>query len=285
MLVYLNGQFLPSEQATISVEDRGFLFGDSLYEVVRSYRGFLFEMEAHLRRLQNGLQALRIEVPEFGQLTAVASRLVQENNLTEAEATVYFQITRGAARPRKHAFPSPPVPPTVYVAINPVQPKLAWAEKGIAAITVLDVRWGRCDLKTTNLLPNVLANQQAHEAGTEEAIFVRDGMIVEGSHSNVFAIFDGVVTTHPKTPVLLPGITRQVALDLCRKMKLPHQERSFAAAEFKQAGEIFLTLTTGEITPVVSVDQNDVADGKPGAVTQRLQEAFREYVQEARAAS
>src|SRR5262245_23305344 len=226
MQIYLNGQFLPREQAAISVEDRGFLFGDSLYEVIRSYGGFLFEQEAHLQRLQNGLQALSIEVPEFERLTNIATQLLQENKLAEAEATVYFQITRGPARPRKHAFPSSPVPPTIYVAANPLQPNLSWAERGVAAITVPDLRWGRCDLKTTNLLPNVLANQQAHENRADEAIFVRDGIVIEGSHSNVFAVFEGVVTTHPLTQNLLPGITRQVVLNLCRTLNVPYKESS-----------------------------------------------------------
>ncbi|MGH7490949.1 MAG: D-amino acid aminotransferase [bacterium] len=285
MLIYLNGQFLPREQATISVDDRGFLFGDSLYEVIRSYRGFLFEKDAHLRRLQNGLQALRIEVSPFERLADIAMQLLRENKLAEAEATVYFQITRGPAQPRKHAFPSSPVPPTIYVAANPLQPNLAWAERGLAAITMPDLRWGRCDLKTTNLLPNVLANQQAHETGADEAIFVRDGIIVEGSHSNVFAVLDGVVTTHPLTPILLPGITRQVVLDLCRTLGLPYQESPFTLSELKKAGEVFITFTSGEVTPVVSIDQSEAWNGRPGVITRRLQEAFREYVQATKSSS
>jgi D-alanine transaminase len=284
MLVYLNGQFLPREQATISVDDRGFLFGDSLYEVIRSYRGLLFEKEAHLRRLQNGLHALQIEVPEFEHLLEIATQLLQKNHLSEGEATIYIQITRGAARPRKHAFPMPPVSPTVYVATNPFQPKLSWAEKGLAAITVPDLRWQRCDLKTTNLLPNVLANQRAQESGADEAIFVRDGIVVEASHSNVFAMIDGVVTTHPATPILLPGITRQVVLELCRALTLPWQESAFTVRELEKAGEVFITLTSGEVTPIVNIDQRDVGNGKPGVMTRRLQEAFHEYVQIARSA-
>ncbi len=280
MFVYLNGQFIPHEEAAISIEDRGFLFGDSLYEVMRSYRGFLFEKEAHLRRLQNGLNALRLQVEQFDDLIEIATRLLHENGLTEAEATVYFQMTRGVARPRKHAFPATPASPTVFVATNPLQPNHLWAEKGIAVITVPDLRWGRCDLKTTNLLPNVLANQQAHEAGADEAIFVRDGIVVEASHSNVFALIDDVVTTHPKAPILLAGITRQVVLALCQKLELPFAERSFSLAELRHADEVFLTLTSSEVTPVVHIDQNEVGTGKPGSITRRLQEAFREHVQQ-----
>lgn len=282
MLVYLNGQFLPREQAQISVEDRGFLFGDSLYEVIRSYRGFLFEKEAHLRRLQNGLRALRMEAAEFEHVTQIAARLLQENRLADAEATIYIQITRGAAVPRRHAFPAAPVPPTVYVATNPLHVKTRWAEEGIAVITVPDLRWGRCDLKTTNLLPNVLANQQAHEAGAEEAVFVREGLVMEGSHSNIFAVINGSVCTPPRSPALLPGITRQVVIDLCEKEKIPCQEQTFSPSALKEAEEIFITLTSGEVTPVVRADQKEIGAGKPGAITRRLQKSFCQYVQSQR---
>ncbi len=284
MLVYLNGQFLPRAEAAISVEDRGFLLGDSVYEVFRSYRGFLFEKEAHVQRLRNGLRALRVEVPECERFVETATELLRMNELAETDATVYLQITRGAAQPRRHAFPAPPVPPTVFMATNPLQPNLTWTEKGIAAITVPDLRWGRCDLKTTNLLPNVLANQQAHEAGAEEAVFLREGIVVEASHSNVFAILRGVIATHPQAPILLPGITRQVVLDLCRQSKLACQERAFTVSEFKHADEAFITLTSGEITPLIRIDQNEIGEGRPGPVTRRLQEIFREYVQAQKAA-
>ena len=282
MLVYLNGKFVPREQAAISVDDRGFLFGDSLYEVIRSYNGFFFEREAHLRRLRNGLEALRIHVREFDRLEEIACRLIADNGLAETDATIYFQITRGAPATRKHAFPDPEVPPTVYVATNPLKLKSEWAENGIAVITISDLRWGRCDLKTTNLLPNVLANQQAHEAGAEEAILVRKGMVVEGSHSNVFAVLAGVVVTHPNAPVLLPGITRKVAIDLCRQLHLPIEEKPISRNQFQQAEEVFLTLTTAEMAPVVRIDGKVVGNGQPGAITRRLQQAFAEYVRAAR---
>ena len=285
MLVYLNGQFLPREKATISIDDRGLLFGDSLYEVIRSYDGFLFEKEAHWRRLQNGLATLRIEWPEFARLDDIAHHLLRENNLPETNATVYFQITRGAPGKRQHAFPAPPVSPTIFAAANFLQTNQSRAEHGVALITVPDVRWGRCDLKSTNLLPNVLANQQAHEAGAEEAAFVRDGVVVEGSHSNVFAVLKGIVTTHPIAPILLPGITRQVALHLCARLRLPCSERAFTLGELKRAEEVFLTFTSGEITPVVRVDRMVIGTGKPGALTRRLQEGFQEYVRAARLAS
>lgn len=275
MLVHLNGKFLPREQALISVEDRGFLFGDSLYEVIRSYRGRLFEKEAHLERLQNGLRALRIHLAEFDQLLDMAQRLLAENGLQEDDATLYFQITRGAAFPRKHAFPAENALPTVFIAANKLNIDPALAERGAAVITTPDIRWGRCDLKTTNLLANVLANQHAHEAGAYEALFVREGLITEGSHSNFFAVLSDTVCTHPANTAILPGVTRQVVLDLCRQLQLQVEEKPLPARLLGQAQEMFLTLTSAEVVPVIQVDGALVGSGKPGAITRRLQEAFK----------
>jgi len=279
MLVYLNGRFLPREQAMVSVDDRGFLFGDSLYEVIRSYHGHLFEPAAHLQRLQNGLQTLRIHVAEFDQLGVIAQRLLAENDLQQAEATVYFQITRGAARARKHAFPPPDTSPTVYIAANQLAFNPAYSENGVAIITVPDVRWSRCDLKTTNLLANVLANQQAQEAGAYEALFIRNGVVTEGSHSNCFAVSGDTIFTHPLGPAILPGITRRVVLELCAQLQLKVEETPLVAERLQNAREIFLTLTSGEVTPVAKVDGSMVGNGRPGEITRRLQKAFREHVE------
>ncbi len=279
MLVYLNGKFLPREQAMVSVDDRGFLFGDSLYEVIRSYHGHLFEQAAHLQRLQNGLQALRIHVAEFDQLGVIAQRLLAENDLLASDATLYFQITRGTALLRKHAFPPPDTPATVYVAANKLTFNSAYSESGVTVITLPDVRWSRCDLKTTNLLANVLANQQAQEAGAFEALFLRNGVVTEGSHSNCFAVWNDTLFTHPLGPAILPGITRRVVLELCAQLQLKVEETPLAAERLHDAREIFLTLTSGEVTPVVKVDGKMVGNGKPGEITRRLQKAFREYVE------
>lgn len=275
MLVYLNGKYLPHEQAVISVNDRGFLFGDSLYEVIRSYRGRLFEKEAHLQRLQNGLRTLRMHLAEFEQLIDIARQLLAENGLQEEDATVYFQITRGATFPRKHAFPAGNISPTVFIAANRLHIDPALAERGAAVITVPDIRWGRCDLKTTNLLANVLANQQAHEASAYEAIFIREGVITEGSHSNFFAALNDTVFTHPASTAILPGITRQVVLDLCRQLHFKIEEKPLPARLLPQVQEIFLTLTSAEVVPVIRVDGELVGEGKPGEKTRRLQEAFK----------
>jgi len=282
MYVYLNGRFIPREQAAISVDDRGFLFGDSLYEVIRSYRGFLFEQSAHLKRLQRGLEALRMRLNEFDDLRDIAAKLIADNDLANAEALVYFQITRGISQPRRHAFPSESVRPTVYVATNPIAPDPKAAAEGVAAITVPDIRWGRCDIKTTNLLANVLANQQAQEAGAAEAIFVRDHVVIEGSHSNLFAVFEETIRTHPKTEHLLAGITRQVVIDLCQQLNLDIQESPIPEAALARADEIFLTQTSGEVVPLVRLNGKSIGNGKPGSITHRLQEAFSQWVLQAR---
>lgn len=282
MLIYLNGKFLPREQALIPVSDRGFLFGDSLYEVIRSYRGLLFEAEAHLQRLQNGLHALRLHVAEFEQLLEIARRLLTENNLAQAEATIYFQITRGAVFPRTHHFPPADTPPTVYIAVNKYAFNTDYLKTGVAVITVPDVRWSRCDLKTTNLLANILANQQAHELGAYEALFVREGVITEASHSNFFVVQDGKVFTHPLGNAILPGITRQVVFKLCEQLHIKIEETPLPAAQIAEASEAFLSLTSAEVLPVIQVNDKKLGEGKPGELTQLLQRAFGEYVESLR---
>jgi len=278
MFVYLNGNFVPAGAATVPVHDRGFLFGDGVYEVIRSYGGRLFAGPAHLRRLEHGLAALQISLPQFAELPAIAASLLQKNGLQQADAMLYFQVTRGAAVPRRHYFPPPDTPPTVYIAAHAFTPAPALLESGVAAITLPDFRWARCDLKTINLLPNVLANQQAHAAGADEAIFIHDGMATEASHSNFFAVFHGRIMTHPCTPRILPGITRAVVLELCRQMNLLAEETPPAAAMLPQADELFLTRTSGEVVPVIRLDDKVIAAGRPGPLTRRLQKAFAEYV-------
>ncbi len=278
MHVYLNGNFVPADAATIPVHDRGFLFGDGVYEVIRSYGGRLFAGPAHLRRLENGLAALQIALPQFEELPAIAASLLRRNGLQQADAMLYFQVTRGAAVPRRHYFPPPDTPPTVYLAATAFTPAMALLESGVDAITLPDIRWHRCDLKTINLLPNVLANQQAHAAGADEAIFIHDGVATEASHSNFFAVTQGRILTHPCTPRILPGITRAVVLELCRQMNLPVEETPPAAAMLPRADELFLSRTSGEVVPVIRLDGKVIGAGRPGPLTRRLQKAFAEYV-------
>jgi D-alanine transaminase len=218
MLVYLNGEFLPRNKALISVEDRGFLFGDGVYEVTRALGGRLFEEEAHWRRLEWGMGQLSLPRPEGFSREAVhriSERLLRENGQADADATVYLQLTRGAA-PRVHGFPPPGTPPTLYIATAALQVPWELRQQGVKAITHADLRWGRCDIKTVNLLPNVLAKQRAREAGAWEALLVRDGVITEGSSTSVFGVVGGRLYTHPKDPHILPGVTRDVVIELAR---------------------------------------------------------------------
>lgn len=278
MLVYLNGQYLPLEEARVPVEDRGFLFADGLYEVIRVYNGRIFALEPHLRRLADGLRALRIGFTGLDELGPIAERLLDENGLRSGDATIYIQVTRGAA-PRAHAFPSPDVPPTVYVAARPFTPyPAAYYENGVKAITVPDTRWTRCDIKTVSLVANVLANQQAKEAGAFEALFVRDGVVIEGSHSNLFAVYGDTLVTYPASNYILAGITRSIVLDIAAELGIPVRQGPILADQLFAAGELFLSGTTTEVMPVVQVDGRPIADGRPGPVTQRIQRAFRERI-------
>jgi D-alanine transaminase len=280
VLAFLNGQYLQRSAASVPVEDRGFVFGDGVYEVWRAVNGRLFESERHLARLAFGLGELRIAPPEIvhpERLLEVANRLLQESGLTTGEATLYVQITRGVA-PRTHAFPVAPTPPTVYATVNRFTSPEAQRLRGAACITIPDIRWLRCDIKTIQLLPNVMAKQAAAERSAIDSIMIRDGMATEGSHANVFAVVDGVVRTHPTNHLILPGITRAIVIDLAREMGLSVNEKPITDAELRRASEIFLAGTTTDVMPIVTLDDHPVGSGAPGEITQRLVGAFRAYL-------
>ena len=274
--VYLNGRYLPKDGATISVEDRGFLLSDGIYEVTPAYRGRLFRMEHHMRRLQHGLDTLRIEF-DPAAMPEMHTRLIAENALdTEEVAIVYLQITRGVA-PRTHHFPPAGTQPTVYAFAQAFhRPEKDRWEQGYEAITVPDERWARVDIKSIGLLPNVLAQQAAVEAGVADALLVREDVALEGSHNNLFAVLDGVVTTHPATQRILHGIAREYVIELARAQGLPVEERPILLEEIRGAEEIFFTGTTTEIRPTVRLDGEPVGEGKVGPVAKALYEAFKE---------
>lgn len=277
MLCYLNGQFVPRASAMIPVEDRGFVFGDGVYEVWRVVNGQLFELERHLDRLRFGLRELRIPEPSVAnadELVRIASRILDDNGLTRDEATLYLEVTRGVA-PRTHQFPARAVSPTVFVMANRFNPPEDLRASGASAITLPDIRWLRCDIKTIQLLPNVFAKQAATERGAMEALMVRDGMVTEGSHANVLGVFGGVIRTHPLSNLILPGITRAVVLEIASSLGISVEEQPFTAGEIHRADELFLAGTTADIMPIVRVDDRPIADGRPGAVTMRLYEEFR----------
>ena len=273
MLVYLNGEFMPHTEARVSVDDRGFLFADGVYEVVRVYDGRPFLLPEHLCRMAGGVQALEIPFDAFAELRDVALRLLEENEI-DGEANIYMQVTRGAAA-RKHAFPPDDTAPTVYVSVRPSRrhPE-SYYEEGVDAITTPDTRWARCDIKSISLLPNVLANQKAHAAGAFEALFVRDGIVLEGSHSNLMAVVDGTLVTYPKCNYILAGITRDRVLALASSMGIPVREGPIPVDRLYDVDEAFLTGTTTEVMPVTRVDGRTIGTGEPGPITRRLMEAY-----------
>jgi D-alanine transaminase len=271
MLVYLNGRYVSAGDATVSALDRGFIFGDGVYEVWRVVRGHLFEAARHQLRLERGLSELRIAHPTDAspdRLSAIGERLLNENELTIGEATLYVEITRGAA-PRTHYFPPADTAPTMLVMASAFAPS-STRFTGTRVITQPDIRWLRCDLKTVQLLPNVLARQIATEGGASEAIFVRDGAITEGTHTTIFGVIDGVLRTHPLDQLVLPGVTRDVVIEIAREGGIAVQEEAIRIDELSRASELFLTGTTTDVTPIVAVDGRGIADGSPGPVARLL---------------
>jgi D-alanine transaminase len=272
-IVYFNGAYVPKQDVRISPDDRGFVFADGLYEVLRAYGGRLFEVDLHLRRLANGLTALEIGGVDVPALGTVFRELLDRNGLGSADATVYLQITRGAA-PRTHWFPNPLPPPTVYVEPKAYSPR-ADPAVGVSVITAPDIRWARCDIKTIGILPNTLAQQRARAAGAIEAVFVRDGVAIEGTSSAFFAVLDGEVRTAPANNYILPSVSRAVTLRLCREHGIPHAEVPVFLQDLPWASELFLASTTLEVMPIVRVDGAPVGGGTPGPVATRLNALFR----------
>jgi len=278
MIVYFNGEFLSKEEVRISPDDRGFLFADGVYEVIRGYGVKPFKLEEHLKRLERSLREIQIDYPDAGKLGPIAEKLIQMNKLAGAEfTTIYIQVTRGAA-PRKHTFPEEKTPPTVYMSASPGISQKEKIERGVKIILVPDIRWYRCDIKSISLLPNVLANQQAKEKGAEEAVLVRDGIITEGSHTNFYAVFEGRVLTHPMNHHILPGITRDIIVNLCRDLKIPFRDELVREKDLPRAQEMFLSGTSMEVTPVVQVDDWKVGKGEPGPVTASLRAGYKKML-------
>lgn len=274
MIVYYNHKYLPENEVRIAPTDRGFLFADSLYEVIRSYQGRLFEPELHINRLEYGAKSLQLNRTDFGYLRKVAHELIQQNSLTGGQAVVYIQVTRGTA-PRTHFFPPKETPLTVYAACSPFSAHIEEIDYGVNVICVPDQRWLRCDIKTTGLLLNAIAQQRAKENDAHEALFVRNGCLTEGTHTNVFAVFDGCVVTPPTSNHILNGVTRRVVTDLCVNLEIPVKMETIFETDLQSAEELFITGTTVEITPVVQINGKNLRDGSPGRITKRLQAAFK----------
>ena len=273
-LAYLNGEILPIEKAYVPIEDRGYQFGDAVYEFIASYNGKLFCLDKHLDRLEHSMQGLSMPTIPREDIRNAVMRLFEKSGI--ARAGIYMQISRGVS-PRNHPFPES-AKPQFAMTIRPVEEKPPeLRQTGATAITVEDLRWGRCDLKTVQLLPNVLAKQMAQEAGVFDAIFVsQEGVVREATSSNIFIVTDGRLVTHPLTPQILPGITRTVVIDLCRTIDLAVEERFYSVDDLFSAEEAFLTGTVTEVLPIVTVDGNRIGNGRVGSVTSRLYRALRE---------
>jgi D-alanine transaminase len=277
-LANLNGELMPLSQAKISALDRGFLFGDAVYEVLRVYRGRPWLEDEHFQRLERSLRAIRFGEIDLGQLRRRMRETIAAGPFQEA--TVYIQITRGAA-PRAHAFPVG-VAPLEFLFVQEFHDTYASARQtGVAVITQPDVRWDRCDIKSTNLLGNILAMQVAQEAGCAEALlYLPDGTLTEGTHTSFFAVKGGALLTVPMSTAILPGITRGLLLRLAAKVGIPVREQILMRAEVPSLAELFLTGTTSEVLPIVRVDASAIKDGKPGPITRRLQRAYAEAVRD-----
>jgi D-alanine transaminase len=269
------GAFLPLQEICVSPSDRGFVFGDGIYEVVRSYESRLFRLADHMKRLERSLQGARIGFGSAATLEPIMRELLDRNGCSTADAMIYLQITRGEA-PRAHPFPHPPVEPTVYMAISQAAECSKEQAHGVAVETLSDFRWTRCDIKSIALQANVLAIQHARDHDAYECVFVRDGVFTEGTHTNFFAVLDGVVRTHPEGNLILSGITRACVLELCREAGVPFVEAPVAELDLERIEEAFLTATSCEVTPIVRMSGRTVGTGRPGPVTQQLQKLFRE---------
>ena len=273
-IVYLNGEYLPRGEAKLSVDERGFFFGDGVCEVTRAVDGRLFESGRHMKRLARGLRELRLDPPlSLDEIETVSLELLKRNDITSGEGTVYLQITRGAA-PRTHHFPPPGTPCTVFLSAQRFSLPTEKRANGVAVVTYPDIRWSRCDIKTVNLLAAVMAKQHAVDHGVFEAIFVRESAITEGSHTNVFGVIDGELRTYPASNLILPGITRDVVLEVARELGVPVNETPFHTHHLPQLQEAFLTGTTTDVMPIVSIDGTPVGDGKPGKVSMALYDAL-----------
>ena len=291
MTIYLNGQYLPIEEARISVLDRGFIFGDGVYEVIPVYSRRPFRPAAHLQRLQHSLDGILLANPlSLAAWTAIFERLIA---LCETEDQyLYLHITRGVA-PRDHPFPDPPVPPTVFVMANPLlMPPASLVASGVAAITAPDNRWLRCDIKAISLLPNVLLRHMSVEAGCSETILFRsesltsnaflteEAFLTEGSASNIFVFKNGVLAAPPKDHLMLPGITYDVILEIAEANAIPYQIRKIAVAEVFAADELLLTSSTREVQAITHLDGKPIGTANPGPLFQKIHTLYQKFKRE-----
>jgi D-alanine transaminase len=276
-MVFLNGKFLPIEQAMVPVLDRGFIFGDGVYELVPVYSRVPFRIEEHLRRLERSLAEVRIRNPySAAQWKEIITRLIAEQPFDDQG--IYFQVTRGVAK-RDHAFPKD-IEPTVFIMSNPlVNPPRELVEKGAAALSAVDNRWLRCDVKSISLIGNCLLRQISADAGAAETIMFRDGRLTEASASNVFIVKDGVIRSPAKSNLILPGITYDVVVELARAATMPLEFAEISEAEVRAADEVWITSSSKEVLAIVQLDGRPIGDGRPGPAFRRMYQLYQEFKQ------
>jgi len=285
MTIYLNGQYMPIGEAKISVLDRGFIFGDGVYEVIPVYSRKAFRLQEHLRRLQHSLDGIKLANPHSDEgWTGIINELIARN-ATE-DQYLYVHITRGSAK-RDHAFPNPPVTPTVFMMSNTLStPPADLLHSGVACITAPDNRWLRCDIKAISLLPNVLLRQMAVDAGCAETILIRaepkteGAFMTEGAASNIFVVKSGKLLAPPKDNLMLPGITYDVILEIAAAKDIPHEVRKIAVAEVFAADELLLTSSTKEVLAITQLDGKPVGTGKPGPMFTKLYQLYQDFKRE-----
>lgn len=279
-IVFLNGQFIHQDEAAISVMDRGFLFGDGVYEVIPAYNAKLFRFDQHFKRLQNSLAAIHLDIDlEKKTWEDVFNELITANPQNGKNQSIYFQITRGTSSERSHAFPAV-LSPTFFALSMPLKPvPLNELVNGKKAITLSDSRWEYCYIKSISLLANVLLYQQALDQGCAECILIRDEAVAEGATSNVFIVKDHVIKTPPLSDVILGGVTRDLVLELAHQHGLPCLEVAITHEELYLADEIWITSSTREIFPIVNLDGQIIRDGTPGRVWETMIRLYREFIQ------
>lgn len=273
----LNGEMIERSNAKVDIEDRGNQFGDGIYEVIRIYNGKMFSAEEHFIRFFRSANSIGIS-PDYtkDQLLGMLEELMKRENLNNG--TIYMQVTRGVA-PRVHAFPSGKVTPTLSAYTKESERPVENLQSGVKAILLEDIRWLRCDIKSLNLLGNVLAKQKAAEKGCFEAIQHRGQNITEGSSSNIYIVKNGVILTHESNNLILKGITKDVLLKICSENGIPYEERAFTSQELDQADEVFLTSTTAEVMPIIEIDGKKIKEGVPGPLTRKLQALFEAEIE------
>ncbi|GAB4286427.1 MAG: aminotransferase class IV [Ignavibacteriaceae bacterium] len=278
MISYFNGNYLPVEEIKISPYDRGFMFADGVYEVCRTYKKKFFMIKDHLERLERNLQLLNINFSAAEELESVGQELINLNN-PEGEVTFYIQITRGTAYPRTHRYPDG-MTPTVFATLNPVAERKHELKKGISVITTEDIRWRRCDIKSISILASVIAAKNAELKNAEETLWIKNGRILEGTHTNFIGIKNQAVYTAPLSESILPGITRKVIKEICRKSGIDFIEENIKLNEIENFDEFAITGTTTEITPVIKINDTLIGNGVPGIMTRKLQDLFYKFTEE-----